>query len=243
MRILSTTSVVLLFAALIAGAANAEITNPSAHRKVAPNGVGNCIFSPLELPFQNERAAGYKVTKVEFAEGEEVHVRCYWPKTGSEYSSIGKIWNSIRSEKRFHTSLIWVRPPELKTDSPDFFINSVKTTFDSQWAIADQQRFDIVEAPDCDFQIIDVPKQAMFDVSSPSGCINLADFARAMQSKYPSIRSNTFQFCVQQYVEAADSETQSKEWDRTLGKYRNTTHRNEYRHLIARGCFNYKLSS
>ena len=223
-------------------AAKAGISNPSNYRQIDANGVGNCVFSPQELPYQNESAPGYRAIKTEFSEGENVHVRCYWAKTASEFQNVGRIWNSIRDNSRFHSSLIWVRPPELKADAPDFFINSVQTPVDAQFAAADQQRFDIVEASDCDFQIINFPKQEEYGVSSPNNCIDLAGFARAMRPKYALSDPATFEFCVQQYVEAADTETPRQEWDRTLGRYRYSTQRNEYRHLMARGCFTYRLN-
>lgn len=243
MRTLSIAMPVVLATVLTASAVDAQINNPSSHRQVDENGVGNCVFSTGELPYRNESAPGYRAIKTDFTEGEDVHVRCYWPRTASRYSSVGRLWNSIRDDNRYHSSLIWVRPPELNADAPDFFINSVKTTVDEQFSAADQQRFDIVEASDCDFQIIDVPKQSEYGVTSPNNCISLAGFGRAVRPRYALNDPRTFRFCVQQYVEAADTQTEVREWDRTLGQYRSATRRNEYRHLMARGCFTYRLNS
>ena len=232
----------LLFAAtlsvLVATPATAQ---SSRFFRANADGTGNCVFSPQPLPFNQESAPGYAAITTSFTEGQNVHVRCYFPKPLSAFRPIGKMSNSIRDKDEYYYGLIWERPKDFGGSHPDFHIVDLATPNAKGMLSNVTQRFDIYQESDCDFAIpaTDLTK---YGVTSPHRCIDLAAFARAMQREYPDHARSPFRFCVYQYVEAVDENATFRTWDPTLSKYRVDTKPRLYKALMTRGCFDYAIA-
>ncbi len=83
------------FAVTITAAATLN-TPDSKYRKLNNDGSGNCIFSDVGLPYQQEDS--YSV-KTAFTSPDKVfEVRCYYPQLVREFSGHGASFNSIRDE-------------------------------------------------------------------------------------------------------------------------------------------------
>jgi hypothetical protein len=211
-------------------------------RKVDANGVGNCVFSPQELPKGGEGTAPYKAIKSDFNEGESVHIRCYWPKPLSAYRSAGKIYNEIRDKNQYSFALFWMNPGTDGGHSGEYFVQDMASD-DASGALGwDQQRFDLYDNnPDCDIKVHDGKLQSDYGVTSPFRCLSLANFART----FPLAQGQkSLRFCFKQYVEVADRTAtytgldSSDPWRRRTVS---TTRNDDYKLVIAQGCFNYHL--
>lgn len=256
MRIIAHSLMFALIASQVTASVDARIVNASKHRKVDANGVGNCVFSAQPLPFKTENAPAYGAITTTFVEGQDVHARCYWGKMASEFGAAGKVFNSVRDEQRYRTSLIWQRVPGDDQNPGDVAITSVKTTVDGEWVMADQQRFDIYDRPDCDFKELDASKRALNGFSSPHNCADIASYLRMQIALNQRARANkpddgiqmpvlsendTFRICIQQNVIVADKISESRRWDKVSQSWRTDRQPFKYNLPMARGCFDYRL--
>ncbi len=77
--------------------ATATLNTPGArYRTPNKDGSGNCIFSNVGLPYQQEDT--YDVKKVISAPEKIFEARCYYPQLVREYQQHGASFNSIRDE-------------------------------------------------------------------------------------------------------------------------------------------------
>lgn len=211
-------------------------------RKVDAEGIGNCVFSPQELPKGGEGTAPYKAIRSDFNEGESVHIRCYWPKKLAAYRAPGKIANEIRDKNQYSFSISWMMPAEggsgyIERELQDMASEDAAGAFG--W---DQQRFDLYDDhPDCDIKVRDGQLKRDYGVTSPNRCLNLANFARSF-TLVSGLK--TLRFCFKQYVEVADTVGTYKGYDSsdpTRRRMQTSQLTEYYPHVIARGCFNYHL--
>lgn len=232
----------LLAATLGVAAATPAAAQSSPLRKVDAQGIGNCVFSPQELPKGGEGTAPYKAIKTDFTEGESVHVRCYWPKPLSAYRSAGKIYNEIRDKNQYSYALFWMEPGINGAPDREYMVQDMASE-DAAGAFSwDQQRFDLYDdAPDCDIKVQDGKLKSDYGVTSPNRCLGLANFARTFVS---AKGLGTLRFCFKQYVEVADRTAtytgldSSDPWRRRTVS---TTENDTYKVVLAEGCFNYHL--
>lgn len=213
-------------------------------RKIDAQGIGNCVFSPQELPKGGEGTAPYRAIKTDFTEGESVHVRCYWPKPLSAYRSAGKIANEIRDKNQYSFGLFWMAP---FTDKPGYDERLLQDMASEDAASAmswDQQRFDLYDNnPDCDVKVQDGELKRQYGVTSPHRCLSLANFARTF-TQARGLKS--LRFCFKQYVDVADQTatyTGRDSSDPLRLRRSSRTMNDTYPVVIAQGCFNYHLKS
>jgi hypothetical protein len=89
--------VVVLVICAFVGTAAATLNTPNAkYRKLNNDGSGNCIFSDVGLPYQQED--GYSVKKAFTAPEKIYESRCYYPQLVREFASHGASFNSLRDE-------------------------------------------------------------------------------------------------------------------------------------------------
>lgn len=213
-------------------------------RKIDAQGIGNCVFSPQELPKGGEGTAPYKAIKTDFTEGESVHVRCYWPKPLSAYRSAGKIANEIRDKNQYSFGLFWMVPFTDKSGYDERFLQDMASEDASAAMNWDQQRFDLYDDhPDCDVRVQDERLKDQYGVTSPHRCLSLANFARTFQ---PAKGMKSLRFCFKQYVDVADQTatyTGRDSSDPLRLRRSSRTMNDTYPVVIAQGCFNYHLKS
>lgn len=235
--------VFILGAAIAALAAAPAAAQSSPLRQVDPaTGAGNCVFSPQELPKGQEGTAAYKAIKRDFNEGEDIHIRCYWPKPLSAYRSAGKIYNEIRDKDQYSYALFWMEPGVNGGADREYMVQDMASD-DAAGAFSwDQQRFDLYDdAPDCDIKVQDGKLKSDYGVTSPNRCLGLANFARTFALAQGL---QTLRFCFKQYVEVADRTAtytgldSSDPWRRRTVS---TTKNDTYKIVLAEGCFNYHL--
>ena len=169
-----------LGAAIAALAATPAAAQSSPLRQVDPaTGAGNCVFSPQELLKGQEGTAAYKAIKRDFNEGEDIHIRCYWPKPLSAYRCAGKIYNEIRDKDQYSYALFWMEPGVNGGAEREYMVQDMASD-DAAGAFSwDQQRFDLYDdAPDCDIKVQDGKLKSDYGVTSPNRCLGLANFAR-----------------------------------------------------------------
>jgi len=216
-------------------------------RKIDPaTGTGSCIFSPQELPKGGEGSSAYLAARTDYTEGEDVHIRCYWPRKLSTFRTQGKIFNEIRDKNRYSYGLFWIMPGLNGGPGVERLIQDMASE-DAAGAMAwDQQRFDLYEnKPDCDVKVQDGKLKRDYGVTSPYRCLSLGNYARKMRQTFSGLESQrTFRFCFKQYVEVADKQVTYTGKDATdpwrLRRLSTTMH-DTYPVVIAQGCFNYTL--
>lgn len=230
--------------AILAGAADVFAQSPqhSQFRQVADNGVGNCIFGPQVLPFGNEAASAYRARTEQFEGQGNVHVRCYFPSQLRGYERVGARYNSMRDRRKYYASLVWDRPYQM-AGGGDYFVANTEYDYDSGAASADQQRFDLYRQSDCDFRYVNPADAAAYDAFSPHNCVNMAGFIREMAQRNNLSLPMDARFCVQVHIDAADEVREREVWDSNLGRFRTERDRLDYRHLIARSCFDYRVEA
>jgi hypothetical protein len=211
-------------------------------RKVDADGVGNCVFSPQELPKGGEGTAPYNAIREDFNEGESVHIRCYWPKKLAAYRTDVKIFNEIRDKNQYSFALYWMMPGVDGGAEVERFVQDMASDDATGAFNWDQQRFDLYDNnPDCDIKVQDGKLQSDYGVTSPYRCLSLANFARTF-SLAQGLKS--LRFCFKQYVEVADRTAtytgldSSDPWRRRTVS---TTMNDTYKLVLAQGCFNYHL--
>lgn len=214
-------------------------------RKVDAEGIGNCVFSPQELPKGGEGTAPYKAIRSDFNEGESVHIRCYWPKKLAAYRAAGKIFNEIRDKNQYSYALYWMAPGVDGAPPYETFMQDMASADASEAMAWDQQRFDLYDDhPDCDVRVQDDKLKSMYGVTSPHRCLSLSAYARKQRQTPAGAGLETFRFCFRQYVEVADDTVTWSGRDSSdplrLRTHR-TTENNIRQVVIARGCFNYHL--
>lgn len=215
--------------ALLAGASSAKIVGKSKYRKVK-RGVGNCIFSGQELPFERDRS--YKDIRAKFKTGDVVHARCYWPTQLKDYVSKGKRTNLLREKRAAYRTSLDVRSikkPKKKGETPmelDRLIAPSRLEGSEVW---DQREysFDPQNAGKCSF------KSHM-----GVGCLDL-DKAVDLLSKMDATpeRPYTAEVCVRTYIEYSDETAMvvDKETGKKVEGEKTITEE------LSKGCFKYTI--
>jgi hypothetical protein len=219
---------------LIAAAAQAAV-DPSPHRKVDAQGVGNCVFSTNELSRGED--SSYKLTN-SFKAPQSVHARCYFPKTLDNYSSAGKFANSMRDTHEYWTSLMIQRPDGLTVIDRGLY------DFDGTW---DQQRFDIDgTAENADFGLKGSEAErygaSVKSTDTSEMSLNLPNYVKALAvaaNKFPY----TAKFCMDVYTDIADSVHEESKYDDFSKKWITKQVPQTKSYIISRGCFDYTINS
>lgn len=225
-----------IFCLSASASAWAALTHPSPHRKVDVEGVGNCVFSAARLADQQDKS--YQLTQT-LAAPQSVYARCYFAKAIHEYKSQGKDYNSLRDKNQYWAAL------SLKSDNGSMTRLTASPYIFSQ-ATTDQQAFVIDgTAENTDFGLRSYPakfgaknyrkKAEDYAVHMPNYVKSLAHAAK----KYPY----TAHFCIDVYAKVADQSQQETKYDDLSKKWVTKNIPLEKDFVIAKGCFDYTISS
>lgn len=220
---------------LSATAAGAAISQPSPHRKVDAQGIGNCVFGASELSYQKD--SSYQLL-TQFTAPQTVHVRCYFPKTLQEYTSNGSVYNSLRDRDLYWASIGF--------KGEQGTVRLTASTYGMTNPASDQQRFDIDgTAENTDFGLrsfADSYGATAFRQKTTDYAMNVGNYVKAMAhsaKKYPFTAS----FCVDVYTKIADKSQQETKYDEYGKKWVTRDVPIEKDFLMARGCFDYTINS
>ncbi|WP_209348259.1 hypothetical protein [Pontixanthobacter sp. CEM42] len=223
------------FTALILAAAGAQANT---YRKVDSDGVGNCVFSDRVLNKGAEGDAAYRASKVNFSEGEDVFVRCYFAKPLGEYARSGKIKNSLR-EGEYYADLE-LRSPTRSSQGPDI-VGGMQFDYAPHEARLNQQRFDIGSVTDCDFRL--PAYDARVWGVGEDRCPNLTQLTRAVGKKRNAAFPFTAKYCVSVMVQFADVVDERRELDGNTNTIRVQRSPRLMNHRLSESCFDYTVSS
>lgn len=211
----------------------AQLSGPSKHRVVS-DGVANCIFSTQVLPYQQDNAAGYRLAKSNFATNEPVYARCYFPADLVKYESLGRSYNTMRSNQTYNLDLVAVEPGTGK----EILISGIGGSYDRP--TRNQVRLDIIRSGDCDMTL-DGAQASRWKISvrkktKPSKfCPDLQKITAALQRKYGG---SPIQYCLRAFVPFADETQTIRTYHRGEVQYQKRP-KNVQRKTIAQGCFTY----
>jgi hypothetical protein len=216
---------------LIPGILTVGHRGASAQYRKIEDGVGNCIFSKSVLGFHKEST--FKVTS-EFKAGDEVHVRCYFPKHLKEIAQDGKLKNSLRGSLASGAAAIGVKPVWYAT----MYWSDDKTTW---WHTA---IFNYIESRDGDNteQRMDQPPGgAKLDKSAcdwkmgkfklPNECVDIERETRNLGAKLKRKGKYRTEICVNVFYEKIDRTKMINFKEHSIVE--NPT--------FSRGCFNYTV--
>lgn len=181
-----------IVAVCYAGAAFADLRTPNSTYRAVKDGVGNCIFSTGDLPFDKE--ASYRDVKTSFGTGDvPVQIRCYYPKQLKEYVPLGRFWNQIRDEGVWNNLFtIESKGGRLQFDR----VGEYRPTSESlEW---DQMRM-MIEHPGgrCNFK--DDSKLGK------DGCVDIDKQVRALAAAEGAALPYTAKVCISMTVKWADN--------------------------------------
>lgn len=220
---------------LMTSTALAAVKDASPHRKVDGKGIGNCVFSTSEL--SKGQDSSYTLSN-SFTAPQSVHARCYFPDTLDAYTKVGKVFNSMRDENQYWTSLM------IKGQGGLVVIDRGLYEMNPTW---DQQRFDIDgTAENADFGL-DESESARYGALVKSSdtseySLNLPNYVKAMAAaagKYPYTAS----FCMDVYTDIADSVQTETKYDDFGKKWVTKDVPQVKSYIISRGCFDYTINS
>jgi len=192
--------------------------------RVIENGVGNCIFA--NAPLQLGKEAQYKGVAQKFKTGDLIEARCYFAKTLNEFSSLGRLRNSLREGKYY--SLLLVHSPKYRTNqtvkkiAPWIYDANKKTWNQGRHVFDPNDRY-------CDFKD---------SHGSPAGCVDLDKSVRELASMEKASLPYTGRVCLTTYIKIADNETHTVNWNENTV----TSAAAVGTKVLAEGCFDYTVT-
>ena len=214
----------------------AAIAQPSAYSKhrVVSGGVANCMFSTQVLAYKNDNAPGYRLAKTEFASNEPVFARCYFPADLVKYASLGRSYNTLRSNQTYNLDLVAILPGKQE----ELLISGIGGSYDRP--TRDQVRLDIIRSGDCDMAL-DAAQARRWGISvrkqtKPNKfCPDMQRITAALQREYGD---SPVRFCLRAFVPYADETQTIRTYHQGEVQYQKRP-KNVQRKRIAEGCFTY----
>ncbi|MCP5396971.1 MAG: hypothetical protein H6918_09625 [Sphingomonadaceae bacterium] len=204
----------------------------SRYRQVS-DGVGNCIFSTGELSYRNDDAPGYRMQTASFSASQPVHVRCYFPSALVNFASMGKAYNTLRSNQTYNMELVAHLP-----GGEELLISKIGGGYDRP--DRDQVRLDLIRSGDCDFAL-DPAQAGRWSLSirkqgkATKFCPDMQVITAALQRQHGAA---PIRYCVQAYVPWSDETRTIRTEIRGRIEYQRRP-TNVQRKYVAQGCFTY----
>lgn len=202
-----------------------------AQRVIDSDGVGNCIFAPVKLPFGKEGSAPYQQVTNTFNPGQTVYARCYYRGTLGSFRNKGRLYNSIRNDQSYSMNLFWVAPLADGSISPSQ--NGRPITRGVSLDAGDAMDWDgqlFTFGPDiCEITVPLYDRERLQPY--PNKCLNLKNAARFMERQLGLSPQPYAKFCVRVWHLASDTQ----KWS-----YRNDSWQKadvQSQRPMARGCF------